>query len=167
MNLQSTAHRIAWGLILLVLCLLGVESYGGLLEWRFQINAVPVEARVDRASVAPDWTVAFPWNGELHTAYTERLSGSPLEGDRIPILVDPNDPAIVASPGMTLDDWSDLPDLIAVCVVFVLIAVLILWRVRLPAVPPAPPLPRPRGTANRFRHPGGRRPARRRQTRRH
>jgi hypothetical protein len=164
---RGTAHEIAWGMLLLVLCLVGIESYGGLMEWRFRLRAVPTEAVVDHATVTPEWTVAFQWNGELHTAHTYRLSGSPLAGDRIEILVDPDDPSIVTSPDMTLDDWSDLPGFIAACVTAVLIAVLILWWIRLPGDSPrAPRLLRPRGAPNRRPRSGGSRPVRRRNNRR-
>jgi hypothetical protein len=160
---RSTAHEIAWGLLLLVLCLVGIESYGGLMEWRFRLRAVPTEAIVDHATAAPEWVVAFQWNGEPQLVPTDRLSGSPLAGDRIKILVDPDDPTIVTSPDMTLDDWSDLPGFIAVCVMTVLIAVLILWWVRLPGdSQPAPKILRPRSSPNRRPRSGGSRPVRRR-----
>jgi hypothetical protein len=73
---------------LTVLRLVGIESYGGLMEWRFRLHAVPTEARVDHATAAPEWIVAFRWKGcatlgrRLGWAAVSRGPGSGFAGGR-------------------------------------------------------------------------------------
>lgn len=124
------------------------------------------EARISDVDLGPDWLVEFQWNGELHTARTSRLTGSPQAGDRIIVMIDPDDPGIAASPGMSMQDWSELPGLLAMHTSFVVAAILVLRLVRPEAQKtPARPILRPRGPSAQPRRSGGTRPARRRTRR--
>ncbi|GAB7036877.1 MULTISPECIES: hypothetical protein [Catenuloplanes] len=150
MSSRETAHRIAWGLIALNVILGLTHAYEGLREWRFRAVAVHTEGRVGAVWAGPEWLVEFHVDGELHTARTDRLTGRPRVGDRIEVLVDPADTAVAVSPGMTVQDWSELPGLLAMHAFLVLVPVLVLRFVHLDREPPAePPRPRRRGRAMR------------------
>jgi hypothetical protein len=151
-KLQYTSHRIAWGLLFLNLILGCIHVYEGLLEVRFRHNAVRTEGRIGQVYPGPEWLVEFYVNGELFTAQTSRLTGSPQKGDRIDVMIDPANTDVAVSPGMSLQDWSELPGLLAIHATLLLGPILMLWFVR-PVEREATPRPilRPRGSTVRRR----------------
>jgi hypothetical protein len=150
--LQRTSHRIAWGLLILNLILGCIHAYEGLMEVKFRLDAVRTEGRIDQVYPGPEWLVAFTVNGDLFTARTSRLAGSPRAGDRVVVMTDPADPTVAVSPGMSLQDWSELPGLLALHAGLVLGPILILWFVRIEdREAPERPILRPRGSTVRRR----------------
>ncbi|MEV0898473.1 hypothetical protein [Actinoplanes sp. NPDC049802] len=156
--------------VIVALSLLIATGADGVREIDFKYNSVHTRARVDHVEQhadGPAWIVAFHHEGELITPWTTRLAGHPKRNDWVPIQVYERDPSMVASPGMALQDWDDLPGDLTGAGGFLLAGLLAFWwhdrRTRHLENPPPRQL-RPRGDRAARRQ--ARRQVRRRRGRR-